>query len=210
MIFKLFFFCLFSVTTYQVLSQKQYYLFWPALNFAVFTGAYLFNQASWILNKKNATFSKLLLLINLPWLLLTWIIFRIQITLSKEDFMNQIADTNIWISSKPTNTNQLEGFDLIIDLTAEFLPLKTTVKTLHLANLDGMPLSHFETLERVKKNSKVLIHCANGHGRSSSFATILLRELKYCQSTEEGLEMIKASRPMAKPNRPQRKWLLKQ
>jgi len=50
------------------------------------------------------------------------------------------------------------------------------------------------------KNKKLLVHCANGHGRSALFVAWLLIDLELMESFEEGLKMVQKCRPFAVPN----------
>lgn len=203
MIFRVFFIILCSLFFYKLIESKNYLFVWPVINFSLLSFAYCFNKPSLILAKSDQHFSLLLLVLNLPWLMLTWGIFRIQILLSKEDFCNRIGSSNIWISSKPISQKQVLDFDLIIDLTAEFLPFSSSVETICIPNLDGMPLSNCQIPNATSKETKILVHCANGHGRSALFTTKLLMSFSYTSNYSESLKLIKNSRPLAKPNKSQ-------
>lgn len=182
---------------------------WPVINFFILSVAYGFNTPQFILGKQsNGSINPLLLFINLPWLAITWIIFHFQIKLSSEDFMNQIGDTNYWISNRPFKSDNISEFDLVIDLTCEFPKYKTECEYLCLPNLDGMPLRNHK-IDLNLESKKVLIHCANGHGRSSIFLTKILLNNKQIKTSIEGLNLIKKSRNRAIPNSNQQKWLSK-
>ena len=89
----------------------------------------------------------------------------------------------------------------MVDLTAEFLKAKVEgVKYIAYPNLDGMPLSKLYDDVSIFQNKKVLVHCANGHGRSALFVASLLKDLKLVESYKKGLLRVKQSRPLAVPN----------
>lgn len=183
---------------------------WPLINCSTLSVAYGLNKPQFILGKQSdGSINPVLLFINFPWLAITWTIFHLQIKLSSEDFMNQIGDSNYWISNRPFKNDDLSQFDLIIDLTCEFVKYKTTCEYLCLPNLDGMPLTNFN-IDQNLETKKILIHCANGHGRSSIFLTNILLNEKQINTPIEGLNLIKNSRNKATPNSNQQKWLISQ
>jgi len=156
--------------------------------------------------KANESFNLILMIINLPWLLLTECIFKIQMLLSKEDFSNHIEGTTIWISSRPSKHNSLQHFDLVIDLTAEFSKDNHAVNYLCVPNLDAHILQNKTLPNSSYKNKNILIHCANGHGRSSTYAAYLMLKWGLSPTIDQAFQDIKASRKRAIPNKSQRKW----
>ena len=174
------------------------------------TIAYISNNPKLIINKqKNGSINPLLLIINFPWLILTWSIFKLQIICSKENFCDQIEGTNIWISRRPTSKDDISQFEVIIDLTSEFLLDKTENQYISYPNLDGHCLKNQPLITDFDKQKKVLIHCANGHGRSALFTAILLKENGTCSTIKESLDLIIKCRKLAIPNKNQRNWLIK-
>ncbi len=63
--------------------------------------------------------STLSLIILLPYLLITWIIWHIQRSISTEDCCNEIAD-GIWLGRRAFKDELPENISLLVDLTAEF------------------------------------------------------------------------------------------
>ena len=172
--------------------------------------AYLRNIPSLIINKqKNGSINPILLIINFPWLLLTWSLFKLQIICSTEKFCDQIEGTKIWISRRPTHKDDIRQFELIIDLTSEFLSYTTNNQYISYPNLDGHSLSKLPIVTEFDKEKTTLIHCANGHGRSAIFTAILLKENGTCSTVKKSLELIIKSRKLAIPNKTQRNWLIK-
>ena len=174
------------------------------------TVAYIKNIPSLIINKrKSGSINPILLIINFPWLLLTWGIFKLQIICSRENFCDQITGTNIWISRRPTGKDDLSKFKLIIDLTSEFLSDKTNNHYMSYPNLDRHALINLPIITEFDKETPTLIHCANGHGRSALFTAILLKENGTCSTVKESLDLIIKSRILAIPNKTQINWLIK-
>jgi len=126
-----------------------------------------------------------------------------------EDFENQIGNTNIYISRRPRLTELKEIYEVVIDLTAEFIESKEAGQSyFHLSWLDGISPSNFKIPEGITTDSKILIYCAQGHGRSATYTAILLRQLKLCNSTAEAYHLILQSRPSAKVSKQQLQYLL--
>ena len=189
----------------------QLVLLWIFANLMTLAIAYFLNKPEYVLGKnEHGKIKPLSLFLNLPWLVFTWTCFKLQIILSKEDFSNQIYGTNIWISRRPTNSDDLSQFDLIIDLTAEFPCDRFKGQYLSYPNLDGHILNSLPNKLTIDKEQRTLIHCANGHGRSALFTSLLMVELNYSKKPEDSLQSIFKSRPLALPNKTQLKWLKNQ
>ena len=210
--FAIFFFLIFSYLSYTIYVSEipyTYILVWPALNMLVMTLAYVLNRPSFVLGKKReGRINLFLLIINLPWLLLTWLVFKIQILISKENFADKIEGTNLWLSRRPTSNDNLSKFDVVVDLTCEFPRDKESRKYYCYPNLDGHVLANGPSRQEVIEGDKILIHCANGHGRSALFASLLLNQTKTVQNLNEALELVLQNRKLARPNSSQQKWLL--
>ncbi len=179
-----------------------------ALNFIVLAIAYYKNESRYILNKSEKGISIPLLFLNLPWLLLTYSVYLIYSLFSKENAIDEIGNTGISISSYPINKQQLGHYDVIVDLTAEFPRSYIDLdKYVCLPKLDGVALTNFEVDPKRFANKKVLVHCAQGHGRSAVFTALLLKELQLVENAQEGLDLVQQYRPKAKPSRSQLKQL---
>lgn len=182
-------------------------LLWPAANFAVLSAAYAFRRPSLILGKDHR--GKIvvpLLVLNFPWLALSWISLRTLAELSSEPAIHRIGETHFHIGRCPFPGEDLSRFALIIDLTAEFPDwYARSGKYLCAPNLDGIPLYDIPMPTIEAAGDPILIHCAQGHGRSATFAAILLMSLGHFETASAALDCIERSRPGAKPNSQQRK-----
>ena len=177
----------------------------------VLGSAYLLNRPSWVCGKtKHGSVSIWLTLVNLPWLVFAWLVLLAQVRLSKEDDINRIGDSNIWISRYPVFMATEIEFGLVIDLTAEFPCMrKSGSHHLCLPNLDGVRLVNIDIPEQLNQNSKVLVHCAQGHGRSATYTSQLYASLFPEVSPEEAYKIILSNRPGAGVSRDQFEQLSK-
>ena len=96
-------------------------LAWPLLSLAIMFSAYSFRKPFFVCGKKSDGSSNWALVIgNLPWLMFTWLIWFFEVSISSEDPINHIPDTNLYIGRYPRVFFPKRKFDLVIDLTAEF------------------------------------------------------------------------------------------
>ena len=180
-------------------------LVWLAANLVVMAVAYILHKPALILGKtERGQINRLLLVLNIPWLILSWITLWLQSKFTQEPPFNQIGDTNLYIGRCPFPGADLSDFTIIIDLTAEF-PVWYTSDALYVCrpNLDGAALINFAQPCTISEKDKVLIHCAQGHGRSATYAALLLGAIPSYAPPENVLRLIRQSRPGAVPCREQ-------
>lgn len=211
--FILFFMLLTLYVLWILIVSPFYYaplLVWLFFNFLTMSIAYGLNKP-WLLlgKKKSGEVNLFLLVLNFPWLLFTWLIFHLQMFLSGENRVDEIGNTAIFIASKPLKGFDFTAYDLVVDLTAEFLKSSSCRSKQYRCypNLDAMPLMTLYEDVSEFKNKSILVHCANGHGRSALFVAHLLVDLNIVFSIEDGLKLISLNRPLAILNKEQRKSL---
>lgn len=209
-IFFTFLCCYLCYWMFNIDSGWRYQLIWPIVSSLILAVSYSLKQPRLILGKtEDGTYSTLLLIINLPWLSFSYLVWYLNILVSTEDFKNQIGHTNIYISRRPRLNELKEIYEVVIDLTAEFIePKKEGQNYFHLPWLDGISPSTFKIPEGITTDSKILVHCAQGHGRSAIYTAMLLRQLKLCNSTAEAYHLILQSRPAAKASKQQLQYLI--
>lgn len=99
------------------------------------------------------------------------------------------------------------GIDAVLNLCWEF-PRLSGVDRAPL--LDGSPPTDGQFERAVQRVSQwrvegrnVLIHCAQGHGRTATITAAVLIRLGLASDVDEALALIRAARPFAKPSRGQ-------
>jgi hypothetical protein len=205
--YAIFFGSIFSLLLWCIWSgESALSLLWiyPLISAAILTIAYATNNSKLISGKASTgDINWLLATINFPWLFITWLIWEIQAQLSSEDLINQIAGTNIYIGCYPKYA-KIEHFDLVIDLTAEFCSHQGQAKAYFcVPNLDGIPLRNVIFPTWITPDNTIFIHCAQGHGRTATYTSLLLAHLGIVRSPIEALPFVLHCRPAAKPSKAQ-------
>lgn len=135
--------------------------------------------------------------INLPFLSIYWCVWTIRHLILRHEPVHTVADTNISISCWPGVHVALDGFDLIIDVTSEMPKWYRcpNAQYLCLPNLDGVPLDRFDLPVEIARDMRILVHCAQGRGRSALMTCLILLKLGYARTADEAFQMLKRSRP---------------
>jgi hypothetical protein len=150
-------------------------------------------------------------LVFLPLLLYTNVIWHVARLLSREAAHDTITDN--LIVGRRLLPGELDGsFTNYVDLTAEFSEPRTIRQSIGyecFPILDGAA-PQIEDLNRALdrlRPGRTFIHCAQGHGRTGLFALAFLLKQGTARSVDEGLKMLRASRPGINLNKTQRKCI---
>ena len=185
----------------------RHLLLWPALSCVVLAYAYARNRPHLVSGKSNGgRVSWFWTTLNLPWLLFTWTTWIVLAVFSREPRVSRLEGTNIYLGRWPLLGPALSKFDVVVDLAAELprwyhFPHRYEA----LPNLDGMPLVHDTPSVEIGPETVVLVHCAQGHGRTASFVVLLLCRMGITSTVEDALALIHAHRPLARLSRSQRR-----
>ncbi|CAM2011317.1 hypothetical protein [Acanthopleuribacter pedis] len=210
-----FFSLLTAVCFWQALATpsetRQILWAWLCLNTNLMSLAYWLNRPRLILGKTRAgRINPLLLAVNLPWLLFSWVIWWLQQRFSREPALSNLGTTGWAVGCYPGRRYPGDQFDVLIDLTAEF-PRASVRDGNYFAipNLDAVALTHppdEQELHRLNigPGTRVLVHCAQGHGRSATWCALAFRELGWFAHAEEAHRFILEHRPKAQISTSQR------
>lgn len=161
-----------------------YLLLWPAAVMTIVLTAYYSNAPS-VLGKdaKSGTLNYGIVFLMLPFFLLVWGLWWVQIKRSKEPVYSRVTD-DLFLGRYTLSGEgmELHSSCLTVDLTAEFgEPLVVRSKTNYrcVPMLDAFyPWDEQAYLDLISEafrwKGRVCVHCAYGHGRSGAFVCILL------------------------------------
>jgi hypothetical protein len=146
-------------------------------------------------------------IVMLPYLAFCWTVWHLQNLLSAEPIWNEVAPG--FIVGRRCRFSQLPpGTSKVIDFTAEFAGDKATrraVQWLIIPVLDGCApdLKDYQTgfaFLGEPGESAIYLCCANGHGRSATFACALLMKLAKAPTPQAAVETVVSGRRRASLN----------
>lgn len=198
---------------YATRGGMSLFLMWPVIAFLVVSAAYL-GAGSKVLGKRSeGTIAPLQRIVLFPYFALIETVWHLVRISSSEPAVQEVAP-GIWIGRRLLNDDWKNDFNIVVDLTSEFSEPRSPRNVEHYLSvpvLDGMPPTEKAFLSSVKRVAKlpgtVFIHCAQGHGRTSTFAALLLICRGHARNVNDALNQIRAVRPAAQPNRSQRQYL---
>ncbi len=185
-------------------------LFYPAFSFGVIAAAYLFSAPGVFGKHFDGRRSRLGTLLVLPYVLYVSVVWHVVRLLSREPKTNALNDELV-LSRRLLEHELPEGVASVVDLTCEFTEPKdrwSLQSYLCHPMLDGTgsTLDEIRELadEIIKMPKPVLIHCAQGHGRTGLVAAAVLLVSGEAQTAADAIAMIQAVRPGVELNKTQR------
>ncbi|MCL2622666.1 MAG: hypothetical protein FWD31_03275, partial [Planctomycetaceae bacterium] len=186
-------------------------LSWLAVSCVWVAAAFFLHRPKMLMGKRQSGSVFLLFcVINLPFLVIYWITWLIRHFGFRHVPVNAIAGTNISVSCWPGFHVALDGYDLVIDATSE-MPAwykRGNAKYVCLPNLDGVPLDCCVLPVEIDRDMRILIHCAQGRGRSALVASLVLVKLGYAETADDAVQLLQQSRPSVTLSRHQLTHLL--
>lgn len=187
-------------------------LLWPALSFALVSIAY-FGAGVVIFGKRpNGTLSQGRSLLLAPFLVYLTLVWHLVRYFSRESAFNQLTD-NVFIGRRLLSNERPTHFDHIVDLTCEFNEPNKLRSSGYISfpTLDGYFTHPDVLLERVAQiaelDGNIYLHCAQGHGRTATFAIAYLLHVGISTSVDDAVNYVLDRRPDAHLNRSQRVML---
>jgi len=187
--------------------------YWLSFSFIIIGLAYLSSSPRLLGKQKNGAMNPLPVLMLLPFFVLAWFVWHIQIRMTREDRFNEIIAG--YILGRRLLPKELPAkIRSVVDVAAEFYEPSEIVKMTHYINcpmLDGSgcDLESFKKLidEIERSGNGTYIHCAQGHGRSATVMAGILIKKGLVSNPEEAEEYIKLRRPGIRINKTQKKLL---
>tara|TARA_R110002049_G_scaffold288423_1_gene470929 strand:+ start:111512 stop:112171 length:660 start_codon:yes stop_codon:yes gene_type:complete len=188
----------------------EWLLFYPAFSFGVVAAAYL-SSAPGVFGKRfdgrRSWLGTLLVLPYVPYVSAVWHLVRL---LSREPKISVLND-EIVLSRRLLSHEMPENIASVVDLTCEFIEPKDgwdLQSYVCYPMLDGTASTSTEIRvladEIIKMPKPVLIHCAQGHGRTGLVTAAVLIASGKAQTTGDAIAMIQAVRPGVELNKAQR------
>lgn len=186
---------------------------WPAVAFLVVSVAYLGSRANLLGKRADGSVSPIHQIVLLPYFLLIQGVWHFARLCSSEPAVQEIAP-GIWIGRRLLAREIPGDVQVVIDLTSEFaepLLLRTVAYYVSIPVLDAMTPGTDQFVSGIRRVAelpgKIFIHCAQGHGRTTMFAALLLITKGFAKNADDALEQIRTVRPKARLNRHQRRFL---
>jgi protein-tyrosine phosphatase len=188
-------------------------LLWPGVSFVLLAGAYAGLGPGVLGKRPDGRLAWWAVVLMLPYLLLTWVVWHVQRRLSKEDCCNEVAP-RLWLGRRPFPRELPPGVDLVVDLTAEFpAPRGLTAGRSYrcLPTLDAL-VPHDPDVENLAAEvaswpGVVYVHCALGHGRSALLAAAVVLRRGLAATPREAEALLRQARPAVRLKPAQRRLL---
>lgn len=191
----------------------EWLLFWSGVSFIVVGAAYGWLGAGVFGKRADGRMAWWAISLLMPYLVLTWTIWYLQIIIVKEESCNAIAP-NIWLGRRPFLKDLPDNISLIVDLTAEFPESQKVIagrNYICVPTLDASVPDDKTFRELIDKISawqgNIYIHCALGHGRSATVVAATLVAKGLADNVDRAEEIIKKKRPGIEFSKAQRRLL---
>jgi protein-tyrosine phosphatase len=173
---------------------------WAAVSLFVVGWAYLRNDPSVFGKRPDGARSRLVTLLLFPYLLVLGTVWHAVRVCSRERCVSSLGP-GIWIARRLLPDEIPSEVETLVDLTCELLePVANRRDRAYVCFpiLDGAAPSCAAmdaVLARLDGVERVLIHCAQGHGRTGLFAAALLLRRGWARTPEHALARVVAARP---------------
>lgn len=193
-----------AVALFRLAIQGGWYLVsgWPGVSVAMVTLAYLTGNVGWFGKRGDGSRSRAAQILLLPALTVIRIVWLVQISLSGESPANAV--NRFLFVSRALRVHEVpRSVTDVCDLTCELTdptPIRRHYHYRCLPILDAGIRQASEQIELARElppaaGRVLLIHCANGHGRTGMFAAIWLLTHGFAGTAAEALGMLHEIRP---------------
>lgn len=186
-------------------------MFYPSMSFAIVAIGYLGVGPRVFGKHSNGGRSLVATIFLLPYLLLTLATWHLVRLVSQEPAVNRV-DPDLFLSRRLLSDELPNGVKTVVDLTCEFTDPPFACDNYHcFPFLDASCPTADELNELAKRiltlPKPVLIHCAQGHGRTGLVAAAVLLVAGKASTSAEALALVRTVRPGIELNASQRKTL---
>lgn len=190
----------------------QLALGWLALSLICVGWAYLRHDTRVFGKRPDGTRQLAATIALLPYLVALDLVWQLVRLTSREPAVSQL-DGQVWLARRLLAHELPAEVETIVDLTCEQVePAAIRQRPHHVCfpilDATAPRLDEFRAaIERVAAAERVLIHCAQGHGRTGLFAAALLLRRGLASTPEQALARISAARPGVRLSRVQEQAL---
>jgi protein-tyrosine phosphatase len=184
-----------------LLRGAGWLLLWPALSFMLLAAAYGGLGTSVLGKRPDGRMAWWGLLLFLPYLFLTWVVWHLLRVFSRAPCCHEVAP-GLWLGRRALAHELPPGVGLVVDLTAEF-PEPTGVRTgrtyVSVPILDAAAPGEDVLRAVIKQTASwpgiAYVHCASGHGRSAVLAAAVLVRRGLARDAADAESRLRRARP---------------
>ncbi len=186
-------------------------MIYPALSFAIVASGYLGIGPRVFGKRSNGKRSLIATVVLFPYLLLTLATWHLVRIISREPTVNRV-DADLYLSRRLQSDELPDGVKTVVDLTCELTDPTFACENYHCFPMLDASCPTAEELREIAERiltlqKPVLIHCAQGHGRTGLVASAVLLAAGKASTPSEALAMVTKVRPGIELNTSQRKAL---
>lgn len=191
-----------AMTSRAVYGGWYLFLLWPALSFGSVGIAYWMGDARIFGKRADGTRHWLATIVLMPYLAFAYLAWSAQVALSRESAFNPVNESLV-VSRRLRARELPPGVVQVCDLTCEFIDpelFRSQCDYHCYPILDAGSVSPSELAAMARaiappKNGQLLVHCANGHGRTGMFTAIWLVVHGFATTADDAFQLLQAARP---------------
>lgn len=189
-------------------------LWWTAGAAAVGALLYFLNLPGVLGKKAHGAVAWPSLVLMWPYMLVSWLVWRVQRAFGGEDTFNQVAP-GLYVGRRAYLDELPEDVAMVVDLTCELPEVRQVRERFEYRSLPtmdgGLPRCAQAYLaladEIAAFDRPVYVHCAVGHGRAAMFAAAVVIRRGLAATVREAVALLREGRSVVKPNGAQMDWM---